>query len=230
MPWRKPDRSGHYGDLYSRQGARRPYVTVAAGWAPVLTKRQMTASGARYRARVARQWGRMFQIMDGAHLTMQEFVEGLSSEELANGRLKDHRGMFSGQAPQWVPREFHQACIRELLSRGATLYRENYVEAIKTMTSIANDKRVKPGDRIKAAQFVIERLEGKVPERLEITTDAPWQAAMNRSRVRARPWCPPGRTFWTQTLLRKKRNPARCRVASAVPSGPRCAATGGGNA
>lgn len=163
---------------FVRQGATRPRLTIGREWAPVLTERQMTASGRRYRARSAGAWGRMRQIMKGADMTMAEFVEGLSNEELARGQLKDINGRFSGQPPVWVPREFHQACLRELMTRGRQLWKENYVQAIETMTQIAGDRRVKPSDRIKAAQFVIERLEGKVPERLEVTVDDPWQAVI----------------------------------------------------
>jgi len=170
----RPD--GAPGEGLSRQGARRPYVTVEKGFGPGLTHRQRTASGRRYRARTGRGWGRMLEIMSKTGMSMREFVEQLSDEELHRGRLRDHTGGFRGRPPTWVPSEFHQACMRELLSRGASLYRENYLGAIRTMTAIAQDGRVKPADRIKAAQFVIERLEGKVPERLEITTEQPWQA------------------------------------------------------
>lgn len=159
-----------------RRGATRPRITVGREWAEVLTERQMTASGRRYRARTSRAWGRMLQQMKSANMSMAEFVEGLSNEELARGQLLADDGTFNGRPPVWVPREFHQACLRELMRRGKQLWKENYVQAIQTMTQIANDKRVKASDRIKAATFVIERLEGKVPERLEVALEDPWQA------------------------------------------------------
>lgn len=111
-------------------------------------------------------------------MTMEEFCETLSPEELVYGKLKDKNGGFTGRPPAWVPREFHRACIRELMRRGQHLWRENYLASIEAMTMLAQDPKVKPADRIKAAIFVIERIEGKIPERVEITGDSPWQLAI----------------------------------------------------
>jgi hypothetical protein len=154
----------------------RPLLKVSTEnrFAPFLTERQRR----RGKVRTARSWGRMLAAMSGTGMTMEEFVETLSPEELVTGKLKDKNGRFAGQPPQWVPREFHRACIRELMRRGKRLWQENYLQAIEAMTAIATGQvpGVKPGDRLKAAQFVIERIEGKVPERLEIVEDSPWQA------------------------------------------------------
>ena len=87
----------------------------------------------------------------------------------------DKNVTFVGRPPSYVPKAFHDACIRELLGRGRMLYKENYVKAIEAMTQIANSKTAKEADRIKAATFVIERLEGKVPDKLEISASDPWQ-------------------------------------------------------
>lgn len=160
---------------FSRKGATRPRITIAKQFGPVLTERQKTASGRRYRQRAAQSWGKMRRIMKKTDMTMQEFVEQLSDEELVRGHLADKNGGFSGKPPEWVPREFHRACVRELLRRGQQLWRENYLQAIEVLTKIANDARVKPSDRLKAAQYVIERIEGKIPERIEVNLDAPWE-------------------------------------------------------
>lgn len=115
------------------------------------------------------------RILAKTEMSMQEFVEALSDEELSRGQLRDKNGGFKGTPPAWVPREFHRACIRELLRRGQNLWRDNYLQAIEVLTAIANDKRVKPGDRLKAATYVIERIEGKIPERIEVNLDSPWE-------------------------------------------------------
>lgn len=162
-----------------RKGATKPYVTVEPGFAPILTERQKTASGRRFRVRTARAWGRMFKTMADTEMTVDEFVAGLSNEELARGQLRSTDGTFVGRPPSMVPRAFHRACIAELMRRGKTLWQENYLSAIEAMTDIAKGvgagKHATPSERIKAAQFVIERLEGKVPEKLIVETDQPWQ-------------------------------------------------------
>lgn len=172
----------HLGEDVDVRRYPRPRITIAPGWDPVLTERQRTIVQRRRRVRVSRSWGRMLHIMRGADMTMKEFVGTLSNEELARGQLKGRNGGFSGRPSNWVPREFHQACLRELLKRGKQLWMENYVEAIKAMTDIAAGrgpgKHATPAERIRAAQFVVERLEGKVPDKLEVSTDQPWQAAI----------------------------------------------------
>lgn len=117
-------------------------------------------------------------------MTMEEFVAQLSPEELVRGQIKDSGGRFRGAPPQWVPRAFHRACITELMKRGKFLWQENYLKAIETMTDIAAGKgpagrMATPTERLKAAQFVIERLEGKVPEVLHITDEKPWEAMLD---------------------------------------------------
>ena len=133
----------------------------------------------RTRVRPGKRWSEIMLKVKHGEFTWEEFVTTLSPTELARGQLKDKHGKFSGRPPTLVPGAFHNACIRELMMRGQTAYRENYMDAIKAMTSIANSTIAKDTDRIKAAQFVIERLEGKVPERLEISQVNPMDALIN---------------------------------------------------
>lgn len=124
---------------------------------------------------LGRRWTQALDQIDANGWTMAEFCGTLSPEELARGQLKAPDGTFSGPPVKWVPAEFHKACIRELMTRGKTMYQENYIAAISAMTTLATDARVEPGQRIRAAQFVIERIEGKVPDRLEVSASEPWQ-------------------------------------------------------
>lgn len=116
-------------------------------------------------------------------MTMDEFVKTLTPEELVRGKLKDKNGHFTGADPAWVPRAFHRACVAELMRRGKTLWQENYLQAIEVMAEIASGRGAgllaTPGERIKAATFVIERIEGKVPEKLMLVEDKPWQVALD---------------------------------------------------
>lgn len=153
----------------------RPYLRVGNGsFAGGLTERQRR----RGRVRTARAWGRMMDMLEKTNMTMEEFVAGLTPEELVRGRLKDKNGNFQGRAPAWVPHEFHRACMRELMKRGKELWQVNYLAAIEAMTDIATGKGVgavaTPGERLRAAQFVVERLEGKVPEIVLVADESPW--------------------------------------------------------
>jgi len=129
--------------------------------------------------RMGKRWSEITQHVQDGDYTWEEFAAALHPRELARGQLFDSRGGFSGRPPKLVPRAFHDACVRELMKRGKRLYQENYLQAIDAMTQIANDESQKASDRLKAAQFVIERLEGKVPERVEFVQAAPWEEMLS---------------------------------------------------
>lgn len=117
----------------------------------------------------------MRDIKDGK-MTMKEFVAALDPEELARGQMRADDGTFRGAPPKWVPAELHQACVRELMARGDQIWKGAYIDAIKTFQSIASNEAIEPKDRLKAAQYVIERIAGKTPERVELSVVDPWEA------------------------------------------------------
>jgi hypothetical protein len=125
--------------------------------------------------RMGKRWSEIVQHIEDGDYTWEEFAASLHPRELARGQLFDSRGGFSGRPPKLVPSAFHAACIRELMKRGRRMYQENYLLAIEAMTKIATSPEAKAADRLKAAQFVIERLEGKVPDRIEVVQAAPWE-------------------------------------------------------
>lgn len=115
--------------------------------------------------------GRMAQLMYGGLS-----VEELDTDELLKGQLKDRNGRFTGKAPQIIPRQLHDACVRELLKRGEDMVRESFADAINTFRSIATDPNADPGARLKAAQYIWERVAGKLPDKVEVrATVAAWQ-------------------------------------------------------
>ena len=158
---------------------KRPLLNIGKGtaWAPGLTERQRR----RGKVRTARSWGRMLAMLEETGMTMEQFVQGLSPEELVQGKIKDKNGTFRGSPPAWVPREFHRACIKELMRRGKSLWQGSYLQSIEALTAIAKGevKGAKVADRLKAAQLVIERIEGKTTEVLVLTEEAPWQLAID---------------------------------------------------
>jgi hypothetical protein len=99
----------------------------------------------------------------------------MDDEELARGQFKDHGGKFRGRPPRVVPKDIHDKMVRELLQRGQRMFQESYLNAISVMENIALDPRAEHKDRIKAAQYIIERLAGKVPERVVFESADPWQ-------------------------------------------------------
>jgi hypothetical protein len=173
-----------------RQGSNRRRITVPAMFRPFLTERQRTVL--KGKVRVCQAWTRMLNIMEDTGMSMAEFVEGLSVEELVKGQFKDKHGQFRGTPPMWVPREFHRACLSELMKRGRDMWQTNYLGAIEAMTNIAlgrgeAGRLATPGERLKAAQFVVERMEGKVPDKLVVTQDRRWETVMDGIVAEATP-------------------------------------------
>lgn len=102
-------------------------------------------------------------------------IEDLTVEELVRGQIKGKDGQFH-RPPNFVPREFHQRCMRELLKRGDALFRESYLDAIQVLVDIAKNPELDEGARIRAANMVIERVAGKTPEKIEVAVTDPWQS------------------------------------------------------
>ena len=107
-------------------------------------------------------------------------VEDMDDEELARGQFKDKNGKFTGRPAVVIPREIHIKMKQELLRRGNDMFQTSFLEAIKTYTEVARDESNDPAVRLKAAQYVIERIAGKTPDKIEVSGDAPWQIILNK--------------------------------------------------
>lgn len=125
--------------------------------------------------RVGARWSQVLRDIDEGKITMSEFVKALTTEELVRGKLKAQDGTWKGAPPKWVPAEFHSACMKELLKRGKETYQQSFITAIEVFTAVAGDKGADPALRLKAAQYIWERVEGKVPERVEVSAAEPWE-------------------------------------------------------
>jgi hypothetical protein len=101
-------------------------------------------------------------------------VEDLDDEELARGRLRDKAGGFTGRPPTVVPGTLVQAMRREWLSRAEAKLREALMEkGIGTLTQLAGDENIDPAVRLRAADKLIERTMGKVPDRVQVSAEDP---------------------------------------------------------
>lgn len=92
-------------------------------------------------------------------------VEDLDHEELIRGQIRNKNGDFGGGAPRSIPRSFHTAVVRELVHRGDGKLKAHLDLAIDTMAEIAGNKRANPQARIQAAQYLWERVAGKIPDK-----------------------------------------------------------------
>lgn len=101
-------------------------------------------------------------------------VEDLDDEELAQGRLRAVDGTFRGRPPMVIPTELVQAMKRAWLGRAEQRLRSALLESgIQTLVDLANDLNIDPAVRLRAAEKIIERTMGKVPDRVTLAAEDP---------------------------------------------------------
>lgn len=94
-------------------------------------------------------------------------------EEVVKGRPANIGGGFDGPGPSLTARQSAEI-KRELLKRGQSRIDSLYVKAIEALADIAENGE-NEGARAKAADLLIQRVAGKVPDRIEIRSSDPWQ-------------------------------------------------------
>jgi hypothetical protein len=100
-------------------------------------------------------------------------VEDLELDELQRMQCHDRQGNFAGKAPA-IPAKLAREMKGELLRRGQALIDSAYPEAVKYLTTCLSDTSVRAGDRLKAAQLLIERGAGRMPETVRVEKAATW--------------------------------------------------------
>ena len=123
-----------------------------------------------------RMTGRYAELLNGI-IT----VEDLDDEELSRGQLKALDGTFRGRPPKVIPNELAQAMRREWLSRAEARLREAlYDGGIGVYVELAKDLTIDPAVRLRAADKIVERTMGKVPDKIELGVEDPVEALFNR--------------------------------------------------
>lgn len=114
-------------------------------------------------------------------------VEDLDDEELLRGQVKDADGKFRGGPSRKIPAEFYGELMRRVTEQGVDKLRAQYLNAIDVMTDIMNDPDEDGGLRLRAAQYVIERIAGKTPDKVEHSVEVkPWEVTL-QAIIRERP-------------------------------------------
>lgn len=102
-----------------------------------------------------------------AFLSGELKVEDLDDEELRRGQLRDRDGGFKGRPSNVVPREFHKAIADELITR-ANGKMTRYIDvAVGVLMEIAENKRAPAVARNQAAIYLMERVVGKIPDKVQ---------------------------------------------------------------
>lgn len=106
-------------------------------------------------------------------------VEDLDEEELAMGMCKNDDGEFPLKAPSIVPKAIYDAMRLQLYSRVNMKLHSSLSDAVDNIVEIMNNPGNEPQVRLKAATYVLERILGKTPDRVDVRLDAPWQVLLD---------------------------------------------------
>lgn len=102
-------------------------------------------------------------------------------EELVRGFRRNRSGNF-GRPPKFIPREVQQEAFRRLVHRGEGKLRGAYIKTIDNLIDLAHSS-TSDKVRLEAQKELLNRVVGKVPDRMMIATDAPWQDMLADSLV-----------------------------------------------
>lgn len=94
--------------------------------------------------------------------------------ELIRGYRRNRDGKF-GAPPKYIPREVQNETFRRLLRRGESKMREAYLQTVEGLVALARGAESEKV-RLDAQKELMDRLVGKVPDKLKITAqEEPWQ-------------------------------------------------------
>lgn len=100
-------------------------------------------------------------------------VEDLDTEELQKMQTRNSIGSFTTSNAS-VPAKLARDMKAELLRRGQAILDSAYTDAVTLLQDVVKDKRARTPDRIKAAQLIVERSAGRMPETVRVEKSATW--------------------------------------------------------
>ena len=110
-------------------------------------------------------------------------VSSWSDEELRRGQRRDRNGKWGGRPPKVIPKAIHDELVRRTYDEAHKILQDSLVAAVTLFATIVRDVKADPVVRLKAASIIVERVMGKEPMKINITTQAKWQAAITHSIV-----------------------------------------------
>lgn len=105
-----------------------------------------------------------------AFITGELTWEDLDDEEIMRGQLRSRDGTFKGRPPAMIPKQFATALMDRQRKFLQTEMAHLVVTAYKTIDEVMRKQHPQPGDgaRIQAANLVLQRYLGKIPDTINI--------------------------------------------------------------
>lgn len=122
--------------------------------------------------------GTQIDIYDEDKLVAESILdlEDWDDEELIRGYRRNRNGKF-GVAPKYIPRELQQEAFRRLIARGDRTMKGAYVKSINKLVDLAQNADSEKV-RLDAIKTVLERVAGKVPDKVLVAREEPWEGIL----------------------------------------------------
>lgn len=108
-------------------------------------------------------------------------LDDWDNEELVRGYRRNRAGRF-GAPPKYIPREVQQYAFRILVNRGDRRLKEAYYETIERLVDLAHNAESEKV-RLEAVKELMNRVVGKVPDRMLVAREEPWEGILADSVV-----------------------------------------------
>lgn len=108
-------------------------------------------------------------------------LDDWDTEELVRGYRRNRSGKF-GKPPQYISREVQQFAFRVLVNRGERKMKEAYYQTIETLVDLAHGADSEKV-RLEAVKELMNRVVGKVPDRMLVAREEPWEGLLADSVV-----------------------------------------------
>ena len=105
-------------------------------------------------------------------------VDDLDDEELARCQCRGKDGEFHGPPPRDIPRALKDRMVKKVFERVEDQMRTSLPEMIQVLIQIAVSDVYEAADRIKAATWISERMLGKVPDKVIVAQEKPWETVL----------------------------------------------------
>lgn len=108
-------------------------------------------------------------------------MDDWTDEELIRGYRKNRNGKF-GKPPRYIPREVQLAAFRALVGRGDRNMKLAYLESVAELIKLAQNASSEKV-RLEAIKELQNRVVGKVPDRVHVAQEQPWEGILADSLI-----------------------------------------------
>ncbi len=105
-------------------------------------------------------------------------LDSWDEDELIRGQRKNAKGTFANKPVKYIPTSVHQELVKRQMRLASHLLNAKLFMAAKMLVDIITSPSTEDPTRLRAIGMLFDRTMGKAPEKVEVTSDAPWVLAL----------------------------------------------------